>query len=229
MSEPARARVIRFAGSIDLGGYKWERREQSMRLRDQGSILDGLVDQEGDYIVSCGGVRQSYILEARRGETVKRYPHNEHFKEVCFPMFELANAKLCKYKKKQAAMNFVRKFGMPNGYHEIELEEFLGLASKYLNVLGSKSLTVDPSPRQAEHIDTDGQASTRAKTFMDFCTLELMELVQLEREFKQCAFCNKWYALVRRGGKGRGGHGADELRFCNYDTNCRQKHAATSI
>lgn len=217
-------------GSIDLGGYKWERREQSMRLRDQGSILDGLVDQEGDYIVSCGGVRQSYILEARRGETVKRYPHIEHFKEVCFPMFELANAK-----EKKAAMNFVRKFGMPNGYHEIELKEFLRLASKYLNVLTdrqrsrSKSLTLSPMPRLTQYVDTDGKACSVVRSFTGFCSLELMELVRLEREFKQCAFCNKWYALVRRGGKGRGGHGADELRFCNYDSNCRQKHAATSI
>jgi hypothetical protein len=230
VSSADHAHVIRFSGSIDLGGYKWERREPSTPLPGQGTIFDQ--ELGGQYIVSCGGVRQDYTLEARRGVTVKRYPHKEHFRERCFPMLELANAGLCEPKEKDAAMEFVRKFGTPNGYHEIELEEFLRLAFTYLNVLsdsqrsGSMSLTVDPSPRDVKYIDADGQVSASAKTFIGFCHLELMELVRLGREFKQCEFCNKWYALARQSGKGRGRHSGRELRFCNYGS-CRQKSAAT--
>jgi hypothetical protein len=192
VSSASHAHVIRFVGSIDLGGYKWERREQSMRLRDQGSILD-LVDQEGDYIVPRGGV----ILEACRGVTVKYAPHRGHISERCIPTLELANAVLCEDKEKNAAIDFVHKFGMPNGYHEIELQEFHRLAFRYDNALtarrsGSQSLTLSPMPRLTQYVN-NGKACSVVRSFTGFCSLELMELVRLEREFKQCAFCNKWY------------------------------------
>ena len=181
-----------------------------------------------------GGVRQDYVLEACRGVTVKYAPHRGHISERCFPTLELANAVLFEDKEKNAAIDFVHKFGMPNGYHEIELQEFHRLAFKYANALtarrsGSQSLTLSPMPRLTQYVDADGKASSVVRSFTGFCSLELMELVQRDREFSQCDFCRKWYALERRRGKGRGRHGAHELRFCNYDSNCRQKHAATSI
>ena len=101
-----------------------------------------------------GGVRQDYILEACRGVTVKYAPHRGHISERCFPTLELANAVLFEDKEKNAAIDFVHKFGMPNGYHEIELQEFHRLAFKYVNALtarrsGSQSLTLSPMPHDA--------------------------------------------------------------------------------
>lgn len=207
-----------FIGSIRSKGYRWEHREQH---EPAGG---------GDYIVPQGGVRVNFALTSSNGRTTKRIYEGAGARpeKRCFPMLELANAVQHEDQEKEAALEFVTKYGIPNAWEEIELQEFLKLGFKYLNFIQNprlKSLTLDPAPRMAQHVDAEGNKFTEVKSLVGFCTLELAEMVSRGADFRQCDFCGKWYALERRSGSGRGRSANKELRFCNFGTNCRQKFA----
>jgi hypothetical protein len=216
--------TIVFPGLIDPKGYKWELRPR--RLNPDPGSVGTLIDTEyeGEFIVSRSGRTELYHLRHDAGITKK---HRLGQARECCPAMDLANAAylsskysqvLIKKKKKEKALAFINAFGMPHGYHEIELEEFHNLVTHQHHILTqlhcSNGVT-HPRSKHIEKIAKNGQIHHLADTLIGFCNLELKELIRLGRILEPCEFCGAWCM-----------HRRSSARFCRYG-NCRQKHNVT--
>lgn len=228
---------ISFTSLTDIGGYKLERRYPcaSSGSRFKGTLLEKVPEKEHDVIVPCRRDRRPVMLVSTGGDT-KRYGPTRG-EQRCFPTFDLANAAIRSGAESEAeeeakALDFVRLYGPPNGAKEITYDWFDRIAFSHLNLLiaiqkgGAQAVAI--RPRFKKSIDSDGRVCIEAENFLHFCALELMELIELGREIRECEYCGRWYALNRRSGRGRGRAGATALRFCPYGT-CRQKSHTTRV